>query len=267
MHPNPALEVTNLVCTYTAGSGMLARGRRHMVIDHVSFSIGGGECLGLLGDSGSGKSTIARCVAGLAEPESGSIAILGRNVFPCTENRRHSLGAVQMLYQDHAASLDPVLTIRESLCEGLDCVRNTHRRNKDHSAALKELVAQVGLTCEMLERYPGSLSGGERQRVALARSLSADPAVLVLDEPTSALDASTQGQILDLIASIQKKRNTAVLFISHDVDAVARLCSHIAVLHRGRIVDHDTAATVLSSPHHPYTQRIVALHRRHSSVS
>jgi ABC-type glutathione transport system ATPase component len=270
-HPMPAdpvLDVQMLVCRYTTAGSIASEGKRTAVIDGISFSIGEGECMGLLGDSGSGKSTIARCVAGLTQPESGSITILGTNVFPSKKMSPHLRGKIQMLYQDHSASLDPMLTIRESLSEAVrmrtvavEGRHTPHRRHAVETAFLVQMLQQVGLAGDVLEQRPQSLSGGERQRVALARSLAVDPALLVLDEPTSALDQSTQIQILELLGSIRKHLKTAVLFISHDIDAVAYLCSHIAVLFNGRIVEHDTAESILTHPTHPYTQRIVELHR------
>ncbi|HLP14905.1 MAG TPA: dipeptide/oligopeptide/nickel ABC transporter ATP-binding protein [Bacteroidota bacterium] len=259
----PALEVQDLVCAFTGGAGVFAGGTRQTVINGVSFAVGRGECLGLLGDSGSGKSTIARCIAGLAQPASGSISLLGTNIYPSKEKRKRLNGSIQMLYQDHAASLNPVLTIRASLMEAVRA-RAAHNPISDArtaSAILQTMLDRVGLRADVLDRYPASLSGGERQRAALARSLAVDPAVLLLDEPTSALDTSTQEQILELIANLCLTQQTAVLFISHDIDAVARLCSHIAVLVDGCIVEHETTATVLAHPRHPYTRKIVGLSR------
>jgi len=218
-----------------------------------------GGCLGLIGDSGGGKSTVARCVAGLTRPDAGAISICGTNVFPEVKNRKRLAGRVQMLYQDHAASFDPMMTVRESLEEGV--------RVRTHSGAIPggrivRMLEEVGLGPDLCDKFPRQLSGGERQRVALARSLSVDPPLLVLDEPTSSLDELTQSTILELIASIQRSKRTAILFISHDISSMARICDRIAVLCGGRIVESGPTASVLAAPEHPYTKRIAALHAR-----
>lgn len=249
----PVLEVSNLVCGYDSHRWRFGAQEKRRVLSGVTFSLRKGECFGLLGDSGSGKSTIASCIAGFTKPESGRIEIAGVNVFPHAEGRRTMKGAVQMLYQDHTASLDPVLTIRQSLKEAL-------RLRRVPEGRMPRMLEDVGLDPALLDRFPGELSGGERQRAALARALAADPLLLVLDEPTSALDDAAQRQMLDLIASIQRRLGMAVLFISHDVEAVARLCSHIAVLCDGCIAETGPAHAVLSHPSHPYTKRIVELY-------
>ncbi len=246
------LDVSTLVCAYrTDGNGAKT------VLDGVSFSVDEGGCLGLIGDSGGGKSTIARCVAGLMRPDAGRISICGTNVFPDVKNRRMLAGKVQMLYQDHAASFDPIMTVRESLEEG---VRVRANGGAIPAGRIVRMLEEVGLGPDMCDKFPRQLSGGERQRVALARSLSVDPPLLVLDEPTSSLDEVTQVKILDLVASMQQAKGTAILFISHDITSIARICDRIAVLCGGRIVESGPTASVLANPSHPYTKRIAELH-------
>jgi len=248
----PTLEVNDLVCAFRTGDG-----KSRTVLDRVSFLVDEGGCLGIIGDSGGGKSTIARCVAGLTRPDAGAISICGTNVFPDVKNRRLLAGKVQMLYQDHAASFDPIMTVRASLEEG---VRVRSGGGAVSDGTIRRMMEEVGLGMDACDKFPGQLSGGERQRVALARSLSVDPPLLVLDEPTSSLDELTQSTILDLIASIRRSKRTAILFISHDIASVVRICDGIAVLCGGRIVESGPTASVLAAPSHPYTKRIAALH-------
>ncbi len=253
----PVLEVKGLSCSFRTNTVQRSGGGMKTVLSGVSFSVEERSCLGLIGDSGSGKSTIARCIAGLAMPDDGSICIMGKNVFPNVRNRRAMPGSVQMLFQDHSASLDPVMTVRNTLAEGIRAYAGSETVD---DTSIGRLLHRVGLPTDAAEKYPGHLSGGERQRVALARALSVKPALLVLDEPTSSLDAVTQLQILLLIQSVQKTEKTAILFISHDIEAIVRVCDHVAVLYDGRIVEYGATGAILVQPQHPYTQRIAALH-------
>jgi peptide/nickel transport system ATP-binding protein len=249
------LDVKNLNCSFRDVKGAPA-GARKIVLHDVSLSIGEGGCLGLIGDSGSGKSTIARCIAGLTTPDAGTIVVQGTNIFPHMKNRKAMPGAVQMLFQDHTASLDPVMTAGESVAEG---VRAHSRMRHADGRELAQLFARVGLDAGCAAKYPAQLSGGERQRVALARALAVHPALLVLDEPTSALDTATQAQILDLLESIRLESRIAILFISHDITAITRICGDVAVLYGGRIVEHGATASVITHPLHDYTKQIVAV--------
>jgi peptide/nickel transport system ATP-binding protein len=249
----PLLEVKDLRCSFR---GQAREGARKSILDGISFSVAARSCLGLIGDSGSGKSTIARCIAGLENPDAGTISLMGKNVFPNSENRKEFRGMIQMLYQDHSASLDPLMTIQESLAEG---VRARTGEKKVEERVIFRLLEEVGLESDVCVKYPRQLSGGERQRIALARSLAVKPALLVLDEPTSALDTVSQLQIIDLIKAAQVANNTAILFISHDIASLVSICDHIAVLYEGRIVEHGETARVLANPSHQYTKRIAAL--------
>ncbi len=258
------LEVKNLSYNFKKNDGPFSAGTkknirqniRQNILKDISFSIEEGSCLGLIGDSGSGKSTLARCIAGLLQPDSGNISILDSHVFPSTENRKSISGKVQLLYQDHTASLNPMMTIRDSLLEG---IRARKKTILIMDSLIHSLLNDVGLLPDLLEKFPHQLSGGERQRVALARALSVHPALLVLDEPTSSLDIVTQIQILRLVKSIQRDKNTAVLFISHDIASVIQLCERIAVLYDGCIVECNTTESILANPQHHYTQQVVSL--------
>jgi peptide/nickel transport system ATP-binding protein len=251
------LEVKDLMCSFRNGSAAGFRSMKHAVLKGVSFTVEERCSLGLIGDSGSGKSTIARCVAGLTRPEAGTITVMGNNVYPDVRGRRALRGKIQMLFQDHTASLDPVMTVRDTIAEGVRAQTGTTSVDE---GIIHRLLLRVGLKAGVGAAYPRQLSGGERQRVALARALSVDPALLVLDEPTSSLDAGTQRQIFQLVESIQEDRHTAILFISHDIASIVRLCDRIAVLFDGRVVEYGPTASILAHPMHAYTKQIAALH-------
>jgi ABC-type dipeptide/oligopeptide/nickel transport system ATPase subunit len=219
----PVLEVIRLTASLAAGNGT---GRPRTVLNGVSFSIGSGKTFGLLGESGSGKSTVARCIAGLILPDGGSISFEGVNIFPETKNRAKVGRGIQMLFQNHTASLDPRMTIRASLLEAIE------PREVD-----PELMAeQYGLPKDLLPRRPNELSGGQRQRVALARAMSADPKLLILDEPTSSLDAATQVAILKLVKELQREKGFGMLYISHDQATTSLVCDRIGILKDGVIL-------------------------------
>jgi ABC-type glutathione transport system ATPase component len=246
----PILEVIHL--SFSTKKRFLSREQRRQVLRDVTFAIDEGSVLGLVGESGSGKTTIGRCVAGLRLPDTGTIHFTGKNIYPDTQNRS-SLGAqIQLLFQNHSASLDPMLNVRKSLLEGVS-------RPSEESAedAERELLEMVELPDDILDRFPHQLSGGQRQRIALARALSVRPRLLILDEPTSALDALTQVQVLRMIRRVQKDTNTAVLYISHDIMTTAMVCDRIAVLHEGEIVEEAEAKSLLQNPKHPYTRSVV----------
>jgi peptide/nickel transport system ATP-binding protein len=246
----PILEVIHL--SFSTKKRFLSRERERQVLRDVTFTIDEGSVLGLVGESGSGKTTIGRCIAGLCLPDAATIRFAGKNIFPEIENRS-SLGTqIQLLFQNHSASLDPMLDVRKSLLEG---VSSSSAESAEHGA--RELLEMVELPDDVLERFPHQLSGGQRQRIALARALSVRPRLLILDEPTSALDALTQAQVLKMIRKVQKDTNAAVLYISHDIMTTAMVCDRIAVLHEGEIVEEAEAKSLLESPRHPYTQSVV----------
>jgi ABC-type dipeptide/oligopeptide/nickel transport system ATPase subunit len=185
-------------------------------------------------------------------PDGGTIRFAGKNIYPDTQNRT-SLGAqIQLLFQNHSASLDPMLDVRKSLLEGVS--RPSGESAED---AARELLEMVELPDDVLDRFPHQLSGGQRQRIALARALSVRPRLLILDEPTSALDALTQVQVLKMILRVQRDTNAAVLYISHDIVTTAMVCDRIAVLHEGKIVEEAEAKSLLQNPKHLYTQSVV----------
>jgi len=222
----PLLEVVDLSYSVSVRRGFRKIPKK--ILNGVSFSIDVGATLSLLGSSGTGKSTVARCIAGLITPPSGTIVFDGKQQFPRTNGTPASTGLIQMLFQNHAASLDPVLTVRASLLEGIPAATPPNQRDETVHA----LLADVQLPTDILPKYPRELSGGQRQRVALARALSANPRLLILDEPTSALDAITGLQIVALLKQIQDSRGTAMLFITHDERLTQLLGGSIVRLQR-----------------------------------
>ncbi|CAN5881653.1 ABC transporter ATP-binding protein [soil metagenome] len=218
------------------------RRREFTAAEDVHLAIRRGEIVGLVGESGSGKSTVARIVTGLLTPDTGSVEIDGR------------LGAVQLVAQDSVGSFDPRYTVREIIAE---TVALGHRTKVERDSRVLELLDLVHLPAAVIDRHPRSLSGGQRQRVSIARALGSDPELLVCDEAVSALDVSIQAQILDLLLEIRIARNTALLFISHDIGVVHHVADRVLVMHRGRVVEEGTADKVFDTPTDPYTQALL----------
>jgi peptide/nickel transport system ATP-binding protein len=255
--PAPAgetlVELRDLTVRYRA-----PRRQQVHAVESVSLTIGAGECIGLVGESGCGKSTVARCLTGLQRPTGGVISFRGRDVWsmPTRERRSTVSRNVGLVFQDPTSSLNARMRVRDILTDPLAI----HRVGDDASrrARAAELVELVGLSAEALERRPSQLSGGQRQRVAIARALALEPSVIVADEPTSALDVSIQNQILNLLLELRRELGLAVLFISHNIQAVSYLTERIAVMYLGRIVERGPVDVVTSSPIHPYTRALMS---------
>jgi oligopeptide transport system ATP-binding protein len=254
----PLLEAANLRKEFRVAG----RGKVFAVAD-VSFSIGKGETLGLVGESGSGKSTTARLLLRLEELSGGKIVFDGEDVSSAKSAAlRRYRTRVQAVFQDPYSSLSPRMRVAEIVAEPL--LANTSSSSAEIAARVEELLARVGLDRQAGERYPHEFSGGQRQRIAIARGVVLKPDLIVLDEPVSALDASVRGQILNLLSDLQDQQGLSYLFISHDLDVVAHMCSAIAVMYLGRIVEIAPQAALFKHPRHPYTKILfsAALPRR-----
>jgi peptide/nickel transport system ATP-binding protein len=248
----PVLEATSLTKTFLGPD----RVRRAAVSD-VSFTIAAGETLGVLGESGSGKSTTAAMVLGLLEPDAGDVRVLGRPWSGRPEAERRAVRSrLQLVPQDPLSSFDPRYTVERVVSEALGAPgRRTVRRER---ARIRELLRLVGLDPAVAERRPRELSGGQRQRVAIARAIAPGPDLLVCDEPVSALDASVQAQVLDLFADLRRQLGMALLFISHDLGVIRHTSDRVLVMREGVVVESGDVADVFGSPSHEYTQRLLA---------
>jgi ABC-type oligopeptide transport system ATPase subunit len=230
-----------------------------VALDDVSLRVEHGQSVGLVGESGSGKSTLARVVMGMESATKGSVAIdthvVGRR--RSTSLRRELARAVQMVFQDPYSSLDPRQTIGGML-EEMYRFHFGPAKEGGYKDQVTELLASVGLDPSLAKVRPRSLSGGQRQRAAIARALAPDPKLLVLDEAVSALDVSVQAQVLNLLASIRRERDLAILFISHDLSVIRQVCNFVYVLRHGRMAETGDVDQVLDHPNHPYTQMLRA---------
>ncbi len=253
-----ALSVRDLAKRFPTRSGILQRVTGGVdAVDGVSLEIPAGTTLGLVGESGSGKSTLARLVVRIIEPNAGSVEVDGTDVTALSgsdlgRSRRH----MQMVFQDPFSSLDPSHTIGDTVSEPL--LLHSELKAVERRERTKELLALVGLGEVPLDRYPHQFSGGQRQRIAIARALAVNPSLLVCDEAVSALDVSTQAQVLNLLAELQRELGTAYLFISHDLSVVRHIADRIAVMYLGQIVEEGPAVEVLDRPAHPYTAALLS---------
>jgi peptide/nickel transport system ATP-binding protein/oligopeptide transport system ATP-binding protein len=255
---NPLLEVTDLVKHYPVRAGVLRRavGIVHAV-DGVSFSLSKGETLGLVGESGCGKSTVARSVLRLVEPNSGQIRIDGRDITHLSKSElRPVRRTMQIVFQDPFASLNPRMSAGDIVGEPLAV--HGLATGEEQRQRVATLFQQVGLRPDQMTNYPHQFSGGQRQRICIARALALQPRLIVCDEPVSALDVSIQAQVINLLIDLQREQGFSYLFIAHDLAVVAHISHRVAVMYLGRIVEIADKAELFDNPRHPYTQALLA---------
>jgi len=248
----PLLDVRDLVVDFPL-KGVFTKPFR--ALKGVSLDIGEGETVGLVGESGSGKTTLGRAVLGLAPVTEGAIEFEGRDITSLSTSARRALSRdIQVVFQDPYSSLNPSMTIGAILEEPL---RTAGVGKAEANDRIRELLNQVKLPVDAIDRLPKNFSGGQRQRIAIARALALRPRLIVCDEPVSALDLSTQARVLDLLISIQDETNVSYLFVTHDLSVVRHISHRVAVMYRGEIVENGDCAQVTEAPMHPYTRKLL----------
>ena len=253
----PLLLVEDLQLFYPVRSGLFGKKRFVRAVDGVSLEIRKGETVGLVGESGCGKSSLGRAIVRLETPQSGRILLNGRDLLPLTGKAlRQCRRDLQMIFQDPYGSLNPRLSIRSALDEVLRLHSGLDKAAR--SARAEELMTMVGLDPSQLDRYPHQFSGGQRQRIGIARALASNPALIVADEPVSALDVSVQASVINLLQEIREKTGTAFLFIAHDLAVVEHISNRIVVMYLGKIMESGPSHEVCSSPRHPYTRALLS---------
>jgi oligopeptide transport system ATP-binding protein len=255
----PLLSVRDLKVHFPVLRGLFARQVGTVkAVDGVSFDVAEGSTLGLVGESGCGKSTIGRAILRLVPPTSGAVRLGGRDLLSLSPGElRKARRQMQMIFQDPYASLNPRMTVLDIIAEPLR-VHGLVRSKAESVEAVVELMDTVGLAPAYLRRYPHEFSGGQRQRIGIARALALRPRLLIADEPVSALDVSIQAQIVNLLASLQEAYGLAYVFIAHDLAVVRHLSREIAVMYLGRIVERAPTEALFQAPTHPYTQALLS---------
>jgi ABC-type oligopeptide transport system ATPase subunit len=253
----PLLEVRHLVKEFGRRGGFLRHRTAVRAVDEVTFAIDEGETFGLVGESGSGKTTTGRCILRLVEPTSGEIRFRGEDVLSFSRPRlRQARRDMQIVFQDPYSSLNPRMRVGAIVEEPLIIHRTGSKAERQ--ARVAELFDLVGLDPGQLTRYPHQFSGGQRQRIGLARALALNPSLIIADEPVSALDVSVQAQVINLLMDLQARLHLTYLFIAHDLRLVRHICSRVAVMYLGRIVEMGPTERVFAAPAHPYTRALLS---------
>jgi peptide/nickel transport system ATP-binding protein len=255
----PLLEVKNLVKQFPIKGGLLQRtvDRVHAV-DGVSFDLHPGETLGVVGESGCGKSTTGRCILRLIEPTSGEVWFGGQNVTALDKGALRALARdMQIIFQDPYASLNPRMTVGAIVGEGL-VIHGLAKSAKEIEDRVAQLLKTVGLSADQMRRYPHEFSGGQRQRIGIARALAVDPKLIVCDEAVSALDVSIQAQVINLLEDLQEQFHLTYVFIAHDLSVVEHISDRVAVMYLGRVVEIAPAKLLYTNPLHPYTEALLS---------
>jgi oligopeptide/dipeptide ABC transporter ATP-binding protein len=255
----PILEVKGLKTHFPIKNGIFNKTTGYVkAVDGVDFKVFPGETLGIVGESGCGKSTASRTVMRLLEPSAGEIWFQGKNLAQLSkEEMRRMRKDIQMVFQDPYASLNPRKTIKQILLEPLK-VHGIGASGQERLRMVEEIIEVVGLRKEHLDRHPHHFSGGQRQRIGIARALILKPKVIIADEPVSALDVSIQSQILNLLKDLKKEFQLTLIFISHDLSVVKHLCDRIAVMYLGKVVEIADKQKLFGNPSHPYTQALLS---------
>jgi len=256
----PLLEVRDLKVHFSvkARSGLTVRPTVLKAVDGVSFRVAPGETLGVVGESGCGKSTLGRAILQLIPATSGEVVWLGRPIQGLDAKQMRPLRRdMQIIFQDPLAALDPRMTVGEIIGEPLDTFLPSIPK-AEGKARVQEMLAKVGLSPHMLNRYPHEFSGGQCQRIGIARAMILNPKLVVCDEPVSALDVSIQAQIINLLMGLQQEFNLSLILISHDLSVVRHICHRILVLYLGRVMEVASRDELYASPRHPYTQALIS---------